>query len=117
MQTALERAENDDPELAARLYQTRQELLELREAMRGSEAKDEIGERDPPSPWNRFYVGARGLETTYGPTELHRRTVQAGRNELAALRGEVDRIAEQVMPELEAALEAVGAPPVEGIGR
>jgi photosystem II stability/assembly factor-like uncharacterized protein len=117
MQTALERAEDDNPELAARLYQARLELLELREAMEGSDVKDEIGERDPPSPGSRFYVGWRGLSTTYGPTELHRRTLQAGRNELAALRSELDRIAEQVMPELERALEAAGAPPIEGIGR
>jgi photosystem II stability/assembly factor-like uncharacterized protein len=117
MQTALARAESDDPQLAARLYQTRLELLDLRETMEGSEAKDEIGERDPPSPGNRFSVGVRGLNTSYGPTELHRTTVQAGRNELAALRSELDRIAEQVMPELERALEAAGAPPIEGIGR
>jgi hypothetical protein len=117
MQTALERAEADDPQLAARLYGTRLELLDLREAMEGSEAKGEIGARDPPSPGNRFFVGWRGLSTTYGPTELHRRTVQAGRNELAALRSALDRIAEQVMPELERALKAAGAPPIEGMGR
>ena len=117
MQTALERAEADDPQLAARLYRTRLELLDLREAVEGSEAKEEVGERGPPSPGNRFFVGVRGLSTTYGPTELQQRTVQAGRAELAALRGELDRIADQVMPELERALEAAGAPPIEGIGR
>jgi hypothetical protein len=117
MQTALQRAEEDAPELAARLYETRLELLELQEEMEGSEAKDEIGERDPPSPGNRFSVGVRGLSTTYGPTEMHRRAVEAGRNELAALRSELDRMAEQVMPELERALDAAGAPPIEGRGR
>ncbi|MGD8869571.1 MAG: hypothetical protein PVI01_18275, partial [Gemmatimonadales bacterium] len=71
MQTALERAERDDPQLAARLYETRLELLDLRETMEGSEAKDEVGERSPPSPGNRFFVGVRGLSTTYGPTEMH----------------------------------------------
>jgi photosystem II stability/assembly factor-like uncharacterized protein len=116
MQTALERAEDDDPQLAARLYEARLELLQLREAMEGSEAKDEVGERDPPAPGNRFFIGFRGLSTTYGPTELHRSTLQAGRNELAALQSEIDRFAEQVMPELESALEATGAPPIEGIG-
>ncbi|MHC4211022.1 MAG: VPS10 domain-containing protein [Planctomycetota bacterium] len=117
MQTALARAESDDPQLAARLYETRLELLDLREAMEGNEAKDEIGERGPPSPGNRFFVGWRGLSTSYGPTDMHRSTLQAGRNELAALRSGLDRIAEQVMPELERALEAAGAPPIEGVGR
>jgi len=117
MQTALERAEADDPQLAARLYETRLELLELREEMEGSEAKDEIGENSPPTPGNRFFVGFRGLSTTYGPTAMHQSAVQAGRAELAALRSQLDRFAEQVMPELERALEAAGAPPIEGSGR
>jgi photosystem II stability/assembly factor-like uncharacterized protein len=116
MQTALERAEQDDPELATRLYDTRLELLELREQMEGSEAKGEIGERGPPTPSSRLFIGFRGLNTTYGPTELHRRTVEAGRNELAPIREEVERFGEQVIPELERALEAAGAPPVEGQG-
>ncbi len=114
LQTALERAEDDDPGLASRLYDVRLELLELREALSGSEAKDEIGERDPPSPGNRLSVASRGLTTTYGPTELHRSMVEAGRNELAEIQVEVERLAEQVIPELERAVEATGAPPIEG---
>jgi photosystem II stability/assembly factor-like uncharacterized protein len=113
MQTALERADVADTALTRRLYATRLELLALRSAVEGSEAKDEIGERDPPSPGNRYYVGVRGLNTTYGPTELHRQAVAAGRSELAALESELDRMAEQVMPDLERALEATGAPPIE----
>ena len=84
------------------------QLLDMRQAIEGSEAKDEIGERDPPSLGNRYFVGVRGLNTTYGPTELHRSTVAAGRTELAALETELTRMVEQVMPELERALEAVG---------
>jgi photosystem II stability/assembly factor-like uncharacterized protein len=114
MQTALDRAEVGDTALTRRLYATRLELLELRTAVEGSEAKDEIGERDPPTPGNRFFVGVRGLRTTYGPTDMHRGTVAAGRNELAALETELDRMVEQVMPELARALEAAGAPPIEG---
>jgi hypothetical protein len=113
MQTALERAEVGDTALTRRLYATRLDLLDLRQAIEGSEAKDEIGENDPPTLGNRYSVGVRGLNTTYGPTELHRRTVAAGRNELAALETELDRMVEQVMPELERALEAAGAPPIE----
>ncbi len=114
LQTALERAGSDDPGLASRLYDARLELLELNGALRGSEARDEIGERDPPTPGNRLSVGRRGLSTTYGPTELHRRTVEAGRGELAVIRSAVERMAEQVIPELERAVAAMGAPPVEG---
>ena len=113
MQTALERATTVDSALTRRLYETRLTLLELRVAVEGSEAKDEIGEDGPPSPGNRYSVGVRGLSSSYGPTAMHRESVQAGRNELAALQGELTRIVEQVMPQLERALEAAGAPPIE----
>lgn len=117
MQTALERATTVDSALTRRLYETRLTLLELRAAVQGSEAKGEIGEDSPPSPGSRFFTGVRGLSTSYGPTEMHRQTVQAGRNELAALQDELTRIVEQVMPALERALEAAGAPPIERNGR
>jgi photosystem II stability/assembly factor-like uncharacterized protein len=117
MQTALERASGSDTALTRRLYTARLTLLELRRAVDGNEAKDEIGERDPPGPGSRYYVGVRGLHTTYGPTDLHRSTVAAGRSELAAIETDLDRMVAEVMPELERALEAVGAPPIEGQGR
>ncbi|MFP4624693.1 MAG: WD40/YVTN/BNR-like repeat-containing protein, partial [Gemmatimonadota bacterium] len=45
MQVALERAPSPDPALTRRLDEARLELLELNEALRGSEAKGEVGER------------------------------------------------------------------------
>ena len=113
MQTALSRAESPDHALNNRIYRTRLELLELRKQMRGSEAKGEIGERGPPTPSSRLSVGYRGLTTTYGPTEMHRQSVQAGQAELVPIRAEIERYAEQVVPALERALEATGAPPIE----
>lgn len=113
MQTALGRADALAPELSERLYQTRLELLEIRERMRGSEAKAEIGERNPPSPSDRLFVGYRGLSTMYGPTEMHRQSIEVGKAELVPLRAEIEHYAEEVMPALERALEATDAPPIE----
>ena len=113
MQTALARADSLAPELNERLYQARLELLEIREQMRGSEARGAIGERNPPSPSSRLFVGYRGLSTMYGPTEMHRQSVQVGKAELAPIRTEVERYAGEVVPALEQALEATGAPPIE----
>lgn len=115
LQTALARADQDAPDLVSRLYEARAQLLELQEEMEGSEAKNEIGERNPPSPTSRLYVGYRALNTTYGPTEMHRETVQAGRQELNDLQGRLNELAETVIPELEREVQATGAPPVEGI--
>jgi photosystem II stability/assembly factor-like uncharacterized protein len=116
MQTALRRADVADPALTDRLYQARLELLDLQEALQGSDARGEIGERDPPTPSSRLFTGFRGLTTTYGPTEQHRRTVAAGRAELVPIQAEIQRMAEDVVPALEQAVEAAGAPPIEGAG-
>jgi hypothetical protein len=116
MQTALARAEQEAPQLVTRLHEARIQLLELEEAMNGSEAKDEIGERSPPTPRSRMFVGYRALSTTYGPTEMHRETVATGRRELTAIQNQLNDLVENVMPGLEQALEAAGAPPLENSG-
>lgn len=114
MQTALARAETEAPELVTRLNDARLQLLELNERMNGSEAKEEIGERTPPSPRSRMFVGFRALNTTYGPTEMHRETIEIGKEELAGFKQDLNRIVNNVMPGLERDLKAFGAPPIEG---
>jgi hypothetical protein len=115
LQTALRRANTRAPALAERLYGTRLELLDLMERLDDSEARDEIGERGPPTPGDRLNVAEEGLETTYGPTALHRSMLEVGRNELAPLRAEVERMV-GVVDELESEVEAAGGPPLEGYG-
>ncbi len=114
MQTALSRADDDAPDLVSRLHDVRMTLLELREEMEGRESKNEIGERNPPTPTSRLFVGYRALSTTYGPTETHRETVETGRRELTDIQERLSEIVDAVIPELERDLEAAGAPPVEG---
>jgi len=113
MQTALRRAPEENPELAERLNDTRLELLELNEEFEGSEARDEIGERGPPTPSDRMFVGFRALFTTHGPTESHKQTVAVGQRELADIRERLQEYSEDVIPELRKAVQATGAPPIE----
>jgi hypothetical protein len=115
LQTSLRRADTRDAALAQRLYETRLELLDLMERLDGSEARGEVGERGPPTPGNRLNAAEAGLETTYGPTPLHRSMLDAARGELAPIRADVDRM-ESVVEELTAAVEAAGGPPLERSG-
>lgn len=115
LQTALFRASEEAPNLAERLDDTRLDLLELNEQMNGSEAKAQIGERNPPNPRSRLFVGYRALRTTYGPTEMHRKAVETGKEELAEFKQKLNQIAGEVMSELEQAVQEAGAPPVEGM--
>ena len=113
LQTALRRAPTQDAALTERLYRTRLQLLELMERLDGSEARGEVGERGPPTPGDRLNTAESGLETTHGPTPLHRGMLEAARNELAPVAAEVERM-EGVVEQLESAVRAAGAPPVGG---
>lgn len=115
MQTALNRASKEDTALVKRLHNARMQLLQIREQMRGSEAKQEIGERlNKPTPGSRLYIGYNALSSTYGPTPTHRKTIQAGINELDVIQNDLQSFIDNVMPGLEEAMQQVDAPPIEG---
>lgn len=114
MQRALSRASEQDTALVKRLHDARMQLLEIQERMEGSEAKQEIGERlNKPTPSSRLYVGYNALSSTYGPTQTHRKTVQAGIGELDKIQSDLQSFVENVMPELKKAIQQAGAPPIE----
>jgi len=115
-QTALNRAESEDSELYRRIHNTRMELLEMNEEISGSEAKNQIGEKNPPTPGSRMFTGFRALNTTYGPTDLHKRTVETGKRELESLQTDLNRIINTVIPSIERALSEIDRPPVEDTG-
>ena len=80
----------------------------------GSPARNEIGERNPPSIQSHFSAASRGLRTTYGPTALHRRSLDIARAMLAELAPEVNRIADQEIPALAQKFKNAGAPYIKG---
>ncbi len=116
LHTALMRASDADAGLVSRLEEARQELLALQERMDESEAMDEVGESGPPTPGDRLNAAEGGLETTHGPTAQHRLMLDVARAELAPIRAEIERMAEDVVPALRAAVEGAGAPPIRGRG-
>ncbi len=114
MQKALSRASKEDTTLVRDLHEARIQLLNLKEEMEGSEAKQEIGERtQKPTPSSRLYIGYNALSSTYGPTPMHVKTVKVGMRELDKIQQDLDQFVENVMPELKQALEATDAPPIE----
>ena len=111
MQAAHGRAAQPDPDLIAQLHQAHQDLLDIEQEMNGYSVKQGPGERNPPSPQGRMFVGFRGLSTTYGPTPMHEAAVDKGIADLATLQEALNEFAAG-LPALEAALEATGAPPI-----
>ncbi len=113
MQTAYARADQENTALEKQLHDTHMDLLELMEKLDGSEAKNEIGERNPPSPSDRMFVGIRAMFTSlYGPTEMHKQMIEIGNNEFDAMKGGLNTIANR-FAQFERQLTAIGAPPIQ----
>ena len=112
MQTAHLRAPNPSADLTTELHAARSTLLNIRRDLSGYEAKDAPGERDSPTVMSRLSVGQSGLRTTYGPTELHRQTLETGSAQLEELEASLASFEQDIIPALTSALEATGAPPI-----
>ncbi|MDH3651468.1 MAG: hypothetical protein OEQ53_17430, partial [Saprospiraceae bacterium] len=116
MQTALLSVDQEADDIVSMIHDVRLELLDLEEAMDGSKAKSEIGEKSNPTPSSRMSVGRRGLRTTYGPTKMHRESLEIGKGQLAVIKQGLTEISEQTIPDIERALQKAGAPWIEGQG-
>jgi hypothetical protein len=84
--------------------------------MHGSPSAIEVGETRPPTPGDRLDVALSGLATTYGPTSMHKQTLEAGKSELAKIKQSLAEIVEVTLPRLEKELKEAGAPWIEGQG-
>lgn len=96
------------------LYDLKQQLYNLDEKLSGNQTKSEIGERNAPTIGSRLRVARRGLSTTYGPTQLHRESLDIAKKELATIAGQVEKISLDVIPSLEKSLTEAGAPYIHG---
>ena len=114
MQTAHGLALRPSAELERELHDAHMHMLELQELVEGSEAKNEIGEKNPPTPNDRMFIGMRGLFTsTHAPTQMHKDMLEIGKKEFVSVEAELERFASEVMPGLQTALDQTDAPPIE----
>ncbi len=100
--------------LASDVHGLEKALREVRIKTEGSPAREEIGERNPPSVQSHLSTAARGMSTTYGPTPLHKRSMETARAMLEELKPEVTRISEQMVPALQKKFTDAGAPYIKG---
>ena len=114
MQTALARSSGDITQLSKEIYDAKMALNALDLALNGNQAKGEIGARSAATIRSRMFVGWRGLSTTYGPTAMHKESVNIAKSELQVLKGKLSAIVDTTLPALAKGLQAVGAPMIEG---
>ncbi len=116
MQKAVLRLDKESKELELRIYQAEKRLQNIKSSMHGRPSFGEIGENTDPTSGKWLGVAWNGLATTYGPTEMHRQSLETANSELAKIKNELAEFVNEILPQLEKELREAGAPWIEGEG-
>ena len=116
MKRALDEAVSPTRELSTRIHTIKTQLLALNSQMKGNTAKNEIGERNLPSPQDGNIMGFVALGNTYGPTGNQLAAFNRANQQLQGIKNELKVLVNSTIPGLEASLKAAGAPWIEGQG-
>lgn len=110
LEKALRFAESNKESLSAEVYKLRDEKIAIKNALEGSPAKAEVGEKEQPTLQYRLYFAANALMgNSYGPTTLHMESFAMASQLFEELQPRIDRFVQQV-DQLAKKLEAAGAP-------
>jgi hypothetical protein len=89
--------------------------MDLDEELNGNRSKREIGEKTRPTIARWHNVASSGtFNSTYGPTPLHRHSLEIAGAKFVELRKDLENIVDQELPRVEKALRDAGAPWIEG---
>ena len=117
MQRALQKSKNPSGSLLSEIHQQREALAKLDMQLNGNKAKNEIGEKNDPSPKGVSFMAKAALaSSTYGPTALHKETLNTAINSLSKIKTSLKGIVNSQIPALERKLKSAGAPWIEGQG-
>ena len=110
LENACFRLDKDNRTILEKVHRADSLLLELEIQFSGYRTKNEVGEKQSPTPYSRLGVAYRGLSTSYGPTPLHMESLELAKKELAPLQLEIERVKKEVLDKLEKELIDAGAP-------
>ena len=114
LKTASGRTQLSPDAFATEINAINQALFTLKLKAEGSSAREEVGERNPPSVRTHLRAAYRGLSTTYGPTGVHRKSLAIAKQLLESYETELNSITDDMLPKLTATLKAAGAPYIMG---
>jgi photosystem II stability/assembly factor-like uncharacterized protein len=117
MKRALDKSVSPTTELSARIFNVKEQLLEMDEALTGNKIKAEIGAISKPTPGEGDFIGKAALKSsTYGPTANHKAAMNRAIKQLDQIKAKIKNINENVIPGIEKDLKQAGAPWIEGQG-
>ncbi len=115
LKNACFRMEEDAGDLLEEVYRTEAEVRKLNEMLNGKQTKAQVGVQDAVTLQTRWSVARSGLSTTYGPTTMHKESLQNGIDEMKPIEEQVRTLKKTTLPGLEEKLRNAGAPIVKGL--
>jgi chromosome segregation ATPase len=114
MKLALANSTADAGDIDKRIHDLRMEILELEGKVSGYQSKNEPGEKKKPTISDRLFSVSRGVgQSTYGPTETNRQSLEIAMDQLAEAKRDLES-AQKKMSKLAQDLLEAGAPWMEG---
>ena len=90
------------------------DIYRIEQMLNGSASRDEIGERNPSGVQGFLYNAFNGMENSYGPTAVHKKSLATSKSLFAKANMAVDQLSKVSIPAIEKALKQAGAPYING---
>jgi len=110
MKNACFRMDGDANALLERVYDAQRKVKGLEIRLSGLETKDEVGEKQETNITAWLSAARQGLATTYGPTLMHRESLELARDGIEEIQAELDALQKEVLDKLAEDIRAAGAP-------
>ena len=102
-----------DAVIEGRIHDARAEVLALDEELNGNRSRGEVGEKNIPTVNDRLFTVSLGVsQSTYGPTPMHRESLDVAQEQIRTIHARIESILEEVA-DLDRALIDAGAPWLE----
>ena len=110
LEKALQRSRIAPGKIEPKLLELKVAIASTDKLMNGSSSRSEIGERNPPGIQNYLYGAFSGMDSSYGPTGLHKKSLSTAKKILDKVQEMVSKISYSMIPEIEKKLKDAGAP-------
>ena len=110
LEKALQRSRIAPGSIEPQLLELKVAIASTDQLMNGSSSRSEIGERNPSSIQNYLYGAFSGMDSSYGPTGLHKKSLSTAKKILDKVQEMVSNISKSMIPEIEKKLKDAGAP-------
>ncbi len=110
LSTSVDRSKLTPGSLEPKLANLKAAIAAVDTMIEGSPSREEIGERNPSGVQRYLYNAFDGMDHSYGPTALHKKSLEIAKSMLVKVETAVDKIVNSMIPEIEEALKAADAP-------